>query len=216
MVVEFVKLTRPETYKLVEVTFVANKLVTAVLPKFVRPEIYRLVEVRLVPLILTSTEEVVKKLVEVRLVKTPVDGLVAPIGTLLIEPPVRVSEPATIASVTESAGNDRTPVTARFVEVPDTITVLVANNIVLVTAVNTPVEGVVAPIGVLSIAPPLIVRAFTTMALVIESFGKFTFPEIYKFVLDTFTKMAFVEVRLVPDAEEKNNGPDKVPPERGK
>ena len=42
--------------------------------------------------------------VEVTLVKIPVEGVVAPIGVLLIDPPVMVKVPATMASVIESAG----------------------------------------------------------------------------------------------------------------
>ena len=63
--------------------------------KLVGPKTYRLVEVA----------EVVKKLVEVKLVKIPVLAVVAPIGVSLIELPVeRVRLLATKASMTELAG----------------------------------------------------------------------------------------------------------------
>ena len=47
---------------------------------------------------------------------------------------------------------------------------------VLVSAVKTPVLGVVAPIGVLSMVPPLIVRALATIASVILLAGRATVP----------------------------------------
>ena len=63
--------------------------------KLVGPKTYKLVEVA----------APVKKLVEVRLVKTPVLAVVAPIGVSLIELPVeRVRLLATKASMTELAG----------------------------------------------------------------------------------------------------------------
>lgn len=49
---------------------------------------------------------------------------------------------------------------------------LVAKKLVLVAFVKTPVDGVEAPIGVLSIVPPLMVSALTTMASVTELLGK--------------------------------------------
>ncbi len=93
---------------------------------------------------------------------------------------------------------------------------LVEVRLVARKVVNTPVEGVFAPIGVLSIAPPFIVRASTTIEFVIESFGKLTLPETNKLVVDTPTNIPLVEVTVVPDAAEKNRGPDKVPPTSGK
>ena len=85
---------------------------------------YRLVVLTLVPVAvpnvrLTRFDVVAKRLVVVILVKIPVEGVEPPIGTLLIDPPVSVSVPATIASVIESAGNASTPDTDKLVVVTD-------------------------------------------------------------------------------------------------
>ena len=143
------KLVSPVTAKLVEVALVVVKLLIVVLPKLDRPEIYKLVDDTLVAVILTRTEDVAKKLVEVRLVKIPVDGTVL-------------------------------------------------------------------PIGVLSITPPLIVKAFTTIALVIESFGKLTESDTYRLVVEALTNIALVDVITVPETAVKNKGPDNVPPVRSR
>lgn len=58
-----------------------------------------------------------------------------------------------------------------FPSVADVSTAAVAAKLVVVALVKTPVEGVVAPIGLLSIVPPEIVRALTTIASVTELFG---------------------------------------------
>lgn len=57
-------------------------------------------------------------------------------------------------------------VTTKLVNVP-----VVAKKLVLVAFVNTPVDGVVAPIVLLSIVDPLRVNAATTIASVIELLG---------------------------------------------
>ena len=79
-------------------------------------------------------------------VRVPLTSAVCKSTALLVEPlptkfdAVRVSD--TIASVTELAGRASVPETVRFVKLP--------------------VEGVVAPTGVLFIVPPDIVRASVT------------------------------------------------------
>ncbi len=73
---------------------------------------------------------VANKLVEVALVKTPVDGVTAPIGVLLMVPPEMVRPSTTNASVTELFGTVRLPETAKLVEVAETKMVLVANKLV--------------------------------------------------------------------------------------
>ena len=77
--------TLPETNKCVELT--APKL-AAVPNRFVEEAAKKLVLVA-------------NKLVEVILVKIPVDGVVPPIGVLLIVPPEIVRPSTTLASVTE-------------------------------------------------------------------------------------------------------------------
>ena len=110
-----------EIYRLVEVILVAVKLEIVVLPKLEIPETYKLVEVAPAPVMLVeiNTVLVAKMLVLVTdvnwpVVKTPVDGVVPPIGVLLIDPPVIVRVPSTIASVTELVGNERAPETVKL------------------------------------------------------------------------------------------------------
>jgi hypothetical protein len=98
--------------------------------------------------------------------------------------------------------------------------------LVEVRLVKTPVLGVVAPIeelliGELVMVPPLIVKALVTKASVIESAGKKSEPVTERLVEVTLVEdklaiVPFVEVTIVPDAEVKIRGPDKVPPESGK
>lgn len=93
----------------------------------------------------------------------------------------------------------------------------VALKFVEVALVKMPAAGVVRPIdepfiGVLVTVPPLIVRPSTATASVIELLGRFTTPEIYKFVEVTFVAKMLVEVTIVPDAEVKLSGPDNDPP----
>ena len=64
-------------------------------------------------------------------------------------------------------------VTNKFVEVALPNTLDVAKKLVELALVNTPVEAIVAPIGVLLMVPPSIVRPFTTNASVSELLGKF-------------------------------------------
>lgn len=80
--------------------------------------------------------------VEVKLVNTPVLGVMAPIEVPLIVPPEIVSPSTTIASVTDPVGKFRAPMTPRFVVVTPTKVELVK----LVLVVN-------------AIAPPLITIA---------------------------------------------------------
>ena len=92
-------------------------------------------------------------------VKRPVDAVVAPIVEFSIEPPdiaiaLMVDVPVTVMLVKVAF-----PVTP---SVPPTVALLVTARLsdvtalLLTTLVNTPVDGVLAPIGVASISPPLI------------------------------------------------------------
>jgi hypothetical protein len=86
----------------------------------------------------------------VRVVNDPVEAMVAPIGVLLIEPPVMVApEEAKVFAVVDPF-RETVPVPVENVPLPDCTKFPVA-----VRFVNLPVEAVVAPIGILSIEPPL-------------------------------------------------------------
>lgn len=76
----------------------------------------------------------------------------------------------------------------------------VAKKLVEVTLVNIAVEAIVAPIGVLLIVPPSIVRPFTTAASVIELLGKFNEPETYKLVVVALVATRF-EIVVLPKFE---------------
>ena len=131
-----------------------------------------------------------------------------------------------MASVILLFGKFKAPETYKLVEVrlvttPLMITVLVAKKLVEVRLVATkvvkaPVDGVEAPIGVLLMVPPEIVRPSMTIASVMELVGKLMAPEAYKLVVETLTKMALVEVMAVPEALVKKSGPVNVPPANGK
>ena len=95
------------------------------------PETVRLVLEALVMKLLIKTEEVAKRLVEVALVKTPVEAVVAPIGVLLIVPLSIVRPSTTMASVTLLVGRLRLPVTVKAV-------IVVVVNKVLVVKVTVP------------------------------------------------------------------------------
>ena len=110
--------------------------------------------VRLVTVVVAS--------VEVRLAVKFVTVVVAKVETpvtLNVPPIVALPDIARLAPVIAA-------VTATSVNVP-----VVANKLVLVAFVNTPVDGTVAPIGLLSIVPPDIVSPGTTMASVTELLG---------------------------------------------
>ena len=68
------------------------------------PDTERLVVETLVIELLIKTEEVTKRLVEVALVKTPVEATEAPIGVLLMVPLSIVRPSTTITLVIESDG----------------------------------------------------------------------------------------------------------------
>ena len=82
------------------------------------------------------------------------------------------------------AGSEAPVRTERYVEVA----------LVEVTFVNTPVFGVVAPMAVLLMVPPLIVRASVTMPSVMELFGREMAPVTARFVLVVLVPVAFVQV----------------------
>ena len=101
---------------------VAEMFVEVTLPPliFVNPikAAKRLVEVALIRAVLPrATVPLAEKLVEVRLVKTPVFGVVAPMVVLLMVPPTMVRASATMASVTELFGKAKVPETFKFVVV---------------------------------------------------------------------------------------------------
>ena len=68
---------------------------------------------------------------------------------------------------------------------------------VLVRLVKIPVLGVMLPIWVLLMRPPAIVRVSTTIASVIELFGKVTCPVAFKLVVVAFTIVMFVPFAVV-------------------
>ena len=176
-------------------------LVTESLGKTRKPPArVKLVVEILVKVELTLTVVVAKKTEEVALVKTPVDGVVAPIGVLLIVPPEIVRPSTTMALVTESLGKTRKPlakvklVVEILVKVELTLTVVVAKKTEEVALVKTPVDGVVAPIGTLLMEPPVKVRLPTTMASVTESAGKTRKPETVRLVVETLVKVELTPV----------------------
>ncbi len=130
--------------RLVNVRPVEKKLVEVTLVKLVEPETDRLVEV--IPPVTLMFEPVIEvrfALVEVRLVKIPVLGVVLPIGVLLIEPPLMVRASTTIPSVIEFTGKVITPLALKFVVVklPNTPLVearLVVKKLVEVSEVPKP------------------------------------------------------------------------------
>lgn len=122
-----------------------------------------------------TTRLVVVTLVAVRLV-----GLKSVAAKVVNEPLVLVTDVS--VSVEPDPAVKVRPVVLRLVEVTLVKVLfvpvrLVAKRLVLVALVKTPVDGVLAPIGVLSIVPPLMVRAFTTMASVMELAGRFKTPD---------------------------------------
>jgi hypothetical protein len=199
------------TVSFVDRELVANRLVLVVFVPVALVQV-RLVGVKFVAVKFVNDAFVANRFVDVALVdvvfvNTPVEGVVAPIGELLIVPPlmVRMSEilvsvnvplivpklpmasvtpplPSvpelmaealilpvesivrpftTMASVTELLGNERPPVTARFVVVTDVPVAFVNVSVwsdeapVAVRVVNRPVEAVVAPTVVPLMEPPV-------------------------------------------------------------
>ena len=78
---------------------------------------------------------VVVTLVEVRLVKIPVDGVELPIGVLLIVPPEIVRASVTMPSVMELAGKLTPPLIERLVLVRLVVVALAAKKLVEVRVV---------------------------------------------------------------------------------
>ena len=81
------------------------------------------VGVKLVAVKLVAVKVVANKYVDVAFVNTPVDGVVLPIGVLLIDPPVIVKVPSTNASVMEFKGREMVESTVKF-EVESTVELL--------------------------------------------------------------------------------------------
>jgi hypothetical protein len=153
----------------------------------------------LVEVAFINTVEVANKLVEVALVNTAVEAPVVPIGVLLIVPPSIVRPFTTMASVTEFDGKERTPVTARLVDVIEVATVFtktveVAKRLVEVTLVELMLPGF----------------KLDTERLVAFKVVKKPLVEVIE------VARTMVDVTAVPEAEVKNNGPAKVPPARGR
>ena len=93
------------------------------------------------------------QLVEVASVKTPVDGVAEPMVVLSMVPPEMVAfEEIKLLAVR----------LAVYKLVPEAVAK--PSQLVEVALVNTPVEGVLAPIAVLLIVPPLMVNASDTLA----------------------------------------------------
>lgn len=72
-------------------------------------------------------------------------------------------------------------------------------KLVVEALVNTPVEGLTAPIGVLLIVPPSIVRPFITMASVIELFGNVRVPLTAKLETVAFSMLVLAKVEVVKE-----------------
>jgi hypothetical protein len=129
-------------------------------------------------------------LVEVVFVKMPVEGVVAPIVMLSIDPPERVTN-----------GEDNEPKAPVFAFAVDPVAVVkrrvVAKASVAVADVKTAVEALEAPIGELLTDPPEMVSASTTMASVTELEGRVRTPVTARFVVVVFVPVAFVQVRFV-------------------
>jgi hypothetical protein len=87
---------------------------------------------------------------EFKLVNDPVEAMVAPIGVLLIEPPVMVAPDEANVFAVVAPFKETVPVPVENVPLPDWIIFPVAVNVV-----NFPVEGALAPMAMLSIEPPV-------------------------------------------------------------
>ena len=133
--------------RLVEVIDVPVRLDIVVLPKLVIPDTYKLVEVTDVATVLTKTVEVANKLVEVALVKTAVDGVVPPIGVLLIVPPEMVRPSTTMASVILLLASEMEP---EIFNVPTLAVVMLP--VVIVELVIVVVVKVLVPVNELLLA----------------------------------------------------------------
>jgi hypothetical protein len=157
-----------------------------------------------VPVAVVNLSVVAKRSVEVALVvvvyvKIAVEGVVAPIVVPLIVPPVTVTDGLVkefaltvraVSVVPEAVANP-----SQTVEVTPEKKAPWANSAVevvwvLVVLVKIAVEGVAAPMAVLLIVPPSMVKAFTTIASVTESVGKERRLNTAKFVVVTWVPVA--------------------------
>ena len=159
----------------VKIEFVAKRFVLVVFVPValvhVRPVRAAFPSVRLVKLAFVAKRFVEVELVEVVLVKTAVDGVVAPIEELLMVPPLIVSASDTFESESEPViepKDARASVTPALPSVPELIAV----------ALTLPVASIVNPL--------------TTIASVIELLGSETTPETVRLVV-----AELVEVELV-------------------
>jgi hypothetical protein len=133
------------------------------------------VKERLVTVPFVAKRLVVVELVEVVFVKTPVDGVVAPIGELLMVPPLIVRMSETFASPRVPVMEPKLPsanVTPALPSVPD----------LMAEALTLPVASIVSP--------------FTTIASVTESFGRLRLPVTAKLVVVALVEVTFVTMRL--------------------
>ncbi len=130
---------RPETLKLVDVTFVPAKLLNEML-----------VDVREVPFAVPNERLVAKKFaVELAFVKIAVDAPLAPIAVLLIVPPSMVKAFTTSRSSTLFAGRVKDPVKAKLVEVRLVVFKLVGLKVVTASVPKNPlVEVILVPFAV--------------------------------------------------------------------
>ena len=180
VMLRFVEVTEPKVTKPEALKLVEVRLVSEALPSEVLP-----VMVRLVPAMLVEVRDVPFDLVNDWLVEVRLPMVALPEADKLVEV--------------------IPPVTLMFVPVSE-----VTEPLVEVRLVKIPVEGVVAPIGVLSIVPALIVRLFTTMASVTELPGKLRAPETARLVVVApvnveFAKLVFV-VKVIAPFEKAMSG----------
>ncbi len=188
-----VRFNEPETARfvvalLVEVAFVLVELVevrfvtvralkerpeTVAPVKSTRPVAVRLVEETLVEVRFVEARFVVVAFVVVTFVKTPVEGVMAPIGVLSMVPPLTVSASAMFPSAREPVMEPKEPrarVTEPLPRVPELMAV----------AETEPVASIVRP--------------FTTKASVMELFGRERPVETTRLVVEAFVEARLVEV----------------------
>ena len=153
-----------------------------------------LVERKLEIVPLLARKVVVKRLVEVALVKIPVEGVMNPIGVLLMVPPLMVRPSTTNVSVIELVGRVICPVALKLVVVTLVARILVGLKFVTANVVKNPLVEVME----------------VPLATPNERLVEVTLPmsEVRKLVV---VAKRLVEVILVPVS-----GPERVPPVRSK
>ena len=197
----FTKENRPDRFRFVEVT----------LPPliFVNPikAAKRLVEVALIRVVLPrATVPLAEKLVEVRLVKTPVFGVVAPMVVLLMVPPTMVRASATMASVTELFGKAKVPETFKFVVVA-LVTVMFVPFAVVKVRPASEVAPVILRLVEVALIRVVLPRATVPLAeklvevrLDIVTLPKLVGPVMFRLVAEMLVEVSEVPLERVNDS----------------